>query len=68
MLRRAFGFAEKEIDSAMQSAIKAIQVHGGYGYTKDYPVERYFRDAKVSQVWGGTSFYQKAKIARLLLQ
>lgn len=54
-------------DSAMQSAIKAIQVHGGYGYTKDYPVERYFRDAKVSQVWGGTSLDHKYKIAQKLL-
>ncbi|MBI4722047.1 MAG: acyl-CoA dehydrogenase family protein [Candidatus Stahlbacteria bacterium] len=54
-------------NSAMQSAIKAIQVHGGYGYTKDYPVERYFRDAKVSQVWGGTSIDHKLKIAQKLL-
>jgi butyryl-CoA dehydrogenase len=55
-------------DAAMHAATKAIQVHGGYGYTKDYPVERYFRDAKVSQVWGGTSLVQKSKIANLLLQ
>jgi alkylation response protein AidB-like acyl-CoA dehydrogenase len=55
-------------DAAMEAATKAIQVHGGYGYTKDYPVERYFRDAKVSQVWGGTSLAQKSRIADLLLQ
>jgi alkylation response protein AidB-like acyl-CoA dehydrogenase len=52
----------------MVSATKAIQVHGGYGYTKDYPVERYFRDAKVCQIWGGTPIVQKSKIANLLLQ
>jgi alkylation response protein AidB-like acyl-CoA dehydrogenase len=54
-------------ESAMCSAIKAVQVHGGYGYTKDYPVERFFRDAKVSQVWGGTSITQQEIIAKKLL-
>ncbi len=55
-------------DAAMFIGTNAIQVYGGYGYIKDYPVERYFRDAKVSQVWGGTSITQKSKIAKILLE
>ncbi len=55
-------------DAAMFVGINAIQVHGGYGYIKDYPIERYFRDAKVSQIWGGTSVIQKSKIAKALLE
>jgi alkylation response protein AidB-like acyl-CoA dehydrogenase len=51
---------------AMKSAIDAIQIHGGYGYIKDYPVERYYRDAKVTQIGGGTSEIQKWIIAREL--
>ncbi|MDI6839891.1 MAG: acyl-CoA dehydrogenase family protein [bacterium] len=55
-------------DAAMVAGIKSIQVYGGYGYTKDYPVERYFRDAKVIQVWGESSIAQKIKIAKALLE
>jgi alkylation response protein AidB-like acyl-CoA dehydrogenase len=55
-------------DASMFAGTKAIQIHGGYGYTKDYPVERYFRDAKIAQVWGETSMIQKVKIAKALLQ
>jgi acyl-CoA dehydrogenase len=51
----------------MQNAIEAIQVFGGYGYTKDYPVERYFRDAKVTQIYEGTSEIQKIVISKHLL-
>jgi len=51
---------------AMKSAIDAVQIHGGYGYIKDYPVERYYRDAKVTQIGGGTSEIQKWIIAREL--
>ena len=53
--------------TAMQNAIEAIQVFGGYGYTKDYPVERYFRDAKVTQIYEGTSEIQKIVISKHLL-
>ena len=42
---------------------KAIQVHGGYGYIKDYPVERYFRDAKITEIYEGTSEIQRLVIA-----
>ena len=51
---------------AMKSATDAVQIHGGYGYIKDYPVERYYRDAKVTQIGGGTSEIQKWIIAREL--
>jgi len=47
---------------------KAIQIHGGYGYTKDYPLERYFRDAKLTEVYEGTSEMQRMTIARSLLR
>ena len=45
---------------------KAIQVHGGYGYTKDYPLERYLRDAKLTEIYEGTSEMMRMTIARSL--
>jgi alkylation response protein AidB-like acyl-CoA dehydrogenase len=53
---------------AMQATIKAIQIHGGYGYTKDYPVERMMRDAKICEIGEGTSEIQRIVIARHLLK
>jgi len=47
---------------------KAIQIHGGYGYTKDYPLERYFRDARLTEIYEGTSEIQRITIARDLLR
>jgi alkylation response protein AidB-like acyl-CoA dehydrogenase len=47
---------------------KALQIHGGYGYTKDYPLERYFRDAKITEIYEGTSEIQRMTIARSLLR
>jgi butyryl-CoA dehydrogenase len=53
---------------AMRATIKAVQIHGGYGYTKDYPVERMMRDAKVCEIGEGTSEIQRMVIARQLLR
>jgi alkylation response protein AidB-like acyl-CoA dehydrogenase len=53
---------------AMRATIKAIQIHGGYGYTKEYPVERMMRDAKICEIGEGTSEIQRIVIARHLLQ
>ncbi|MFL5487916.1 MAG: acyl-CoA dehydrogenase [Gemmatimonadaceae bacterium] len=53
---------------AMRTTIKAIQVHGGNGYTKEYPVERMFRDAKIGEIGEGTSEIQRLVIARNLLK
>ena len=53
---------------AMRATTKAIQIHGGYGYTKDYPVERMFRDAKICEIGEGTSEIQRLVIARHLLR
>lgn len=47
---------------------KAVQVHGGYGYIKEYPVERYFRDAKITEIYEGTSEIQRLVIARSVLK
>jgi alkylation response protein AidB-like acyl-CoA dehydrogenase len=55
-------------ETAMRVATDAIQVHGGYGYTKDYPVERFFRDAKITQIYEGTSQIQRLVVARSLLE
>ncbi len=55
-------------ETAMSVTTKAIQVHGGYGYTKAYPVERYFRDAKITEIYEGTSEIQRMTIARQLLR
>ena len=45
----------------------ALQIHGGYGYTKEYNVERYFRDARITEIYEGTSEIQKLVIARAVL-
>ncbi|MCL4125257.1 UNVERIFIED_CONTAM: hypothetical protein GTU68_049750, partial [Idotea baltica] len=55
-------------DSAMKIATDAVQVHGGYGYTKEYPVEKYMRDAKLMQIYEGTSQIQRLVIAKELLK
>jgi alkylation response protein AidB-like acyl-CoA dehydrogenase len=54
-------------EAAMRATSKAIQIHGGYGYIKDYPVERYFRDAKLCEIGEGTSEVQRRTIAKELL-
>lgn len=54
--------------AAMDISIEAIQVYGGYGYTKDYPVERLFRDAKVTEIYEGTSEIQRIVISKQLLK
>ncbi|WP_067930226.1 acyl-CoA dehydrogenase [Alicyclobacillus kakegawensis] len=53
-------------DTAMQVTTDAVQLFGGYGYIKDYPVERYMRDAKVTQIYEGTNQIQRMVIARHL--
>ena len=55
-------------ETAMWVTTKAIQIHGGYGYTTDYPVERYFRDAKITEIYEGTSEIQRIVIARETLK
>ncbi|HKS05001.1 MAG TPA: acyl-CoA dehydrogenase [Gemmatimonadaceae bacterium] len=54
-------------ETAMWVTTQAIQVFGGYGYVKEYPVERYFRDAKVTEIYEGTNEIQRMVIARALL-
>jgi butyryl-CoA dehydrogenase len=53
---------------ATKATITAVQLHGGYGYTKDYPVERMMRDAKIGEIGEGTSEIQRMVIARHLLK
>jgi alkylation response protein AidB-like acyl-CoA dehydrogenase len=55
-------------EAAMWASIKAVQIHGGYGYMCDYPVERYMRDAKLGEIGEGTSEVQRMVIARALLR
>ncbi len=55
-------------EAATTIASKAVQIHGGYGYVKDYPVERYYRDAKITEIYEGTSEMQRMTIARHLLR
>ena len=54
--------------TAVRSSIEAVQVFGGYGYTKDYPVERLFRDAKVTEIYEGTNEIQHIVIAKELFK
>jgi alkylation response protein AidB-like acyl-CoA dehydrogenase len=55
-------------ETAMFVASEAVQIFGGYGYVKDYPVEKYFRDAKVTEIYEGTSEIQRIVIARELYE
>ncbi|HEY3249295.1 MAG TPA: acyl-CoA dehydrogenase family protein [bacterium] len=55
-------------ETAMWAAHKAVQIHGGYGFISDYPVERYFRDAKITEIYEGTSEIQRLVIARNVLE
>ena len=54
-------------EAAMKITTKAVQVHGGYGYTKDYPVERMMRDAKITEIYEGTSEIQRVVISGNIL-
>ena len=58
-------FASK---TAMDVTVEAVQIHGGYGYVKEYHVERLMRDAKITQIYEGTSEIQKIVISRELLK
>jgi alkylation response protein AidB-like acyl-CoA dehydrogenase len=53
--------------AARKHAAEAVQIHGGYGYTTEFPVERYYRDAKITEIYEGTSEIQQVIIARSLL-
>ena len=55
-------------DNAMKVTTDAVQVLGGYGYTRDFPVERYMREAKVMQIFEGTNQIQRLVISRSLKQ
>jgi alkylation response protein AidB-like acyl-CoA dehydrogenase len=52
----------------MYATIEAVQLFGGYGYMKDYPVEKMMRDAKITQIYEGTNEVQRLVIARELLR
>ncbi len=53
-------------ETAMFVTHQAVQIHGGMGYSKEMPVERYFRDAKITEIYEGTSEIQRVVIARQL--
>lgn len=55
-------------DTAMDATVEAVQIFGGYGYTREYPVERMMRDAKITQIYEGTNEIQRLVIARHLLK
>jgi len=54
-------------EAAARAAAKAVQIHGGYGFIKDYPVERIYRDVKLCEIGEGTSEVQRMLIAREVL-
>lgn len=55
-------------EAAVNAALKAVQIHGGYGYVKDFPVERYLRDAKITEIYEGTSEIQRLVIASQIVK
>ncbi|HDD52466.1 MAG TPA: acyl-CoA dehydrogenase, partial [Thermosulfidibacter takaii] len=54
-------------EAANRAAYKAVQIHGGYGYTREFPVERFYRDVRVTTLYEGTSEIQRIVIARNIL-
>ncbi len=52
---------------AERVASECLEVYGGYGFTKDYPAEKYLRDAKIGKIYEGTSFMQLQTIAKMIL-
>ena len=54
-------------DTAMKVAADAVQIFGGYGFIREYPVEKYFRDAKIMQIYEGTNQIQRVVIAKDIL-
>ena len=54
-------------ETAMWAAHRAVQLFGGYGYIQEYPVERFFRDAKITEIYEGTSEVQRLVISRHIL-
>jgi alkylation response protein AidB-like acyl-CoA dehydrogenase len=52
---------------AMRVTTNAVQVFGGYGYMREYPAEKYMRDAKINQIWDGTNQIQRMVIGRMLV-
>jgi alkylation response protein AidB-like acyl-CoA dehydrogenase len=55
-------------ETAMKAATEAVQIHGGYGYTKEFKVERFFRDAKITEIYEGTSEIQRLVISGHVLR
>lgn len=55
-------------EAAMRAGVKGIQIHGGYGYIKEYPAERHFRDAKITEIYEGTSEIQRLVISQAILK
>ncbi len=55
-------------ETAMWVITQAVQIHGGYGYTREYPVERMMRDAKITEIYEGTSKIQRIVIASQILR
>jgi butyryl-CoA dehydrogenase len=55
-------------EAAMRAGVKGIQIHGGYGYIREYPAERHFRDAKITEIYEGTSEIQRLIISSALLK
>ena len=55
-------------EAAMRASVKGIQIHGGYGYIREYPAERHFRDAKITEIYEGTSEIQRLVIASDLVK
>jgi len=55
-------------ETAVEVSTDAVQIHGGYGYTKDFPVEKFYRDSKLCTIGEGTSEIQKVVIARQIMK
>ena len=55
-------------DTAMEVTTDAVQIFGGYGYMQDYPIEKYMRDAKITQIYEGTNQVQRLVVARNLIK
>jgi acyl-CoA dehydrogenase len=54
-------------DVAMEVSVDAVQIFGGYGYMHDYPIEKYMRDAKITQIYEGTNQIQREELSKTLI-
>jgi butyryl-CoA dehydrogenase len=68
IVSQALGIAQGALETAMKVTTQAVQLFGGYGYTREFPMERMMRDAKITEIYEGTSEIQRLVIGSALIR